>query len=230
MGYLEPKIASMSRTVFLRNNLIVITIGLIGCTEKSTEKHLPYYNTPDFTPLFLHTSNEITQKVNHRISPFSFTDQHGKNISEKEIEGKIHVANFIFTNCISICPVMTKHMKLLQKEFRDSPDVVLLSYSVTPWVDNVERLREFAAKNQITASNWHLLTGSTNQIYSLARKSYFAEEDLGFTKDSTQFLHTEHVMLIDTSKRIRGVYNGTLELEAEQLIRDIRQLLKERAI
>lgn len=121
-------------------------------------------------------------------------------------------------------------MKLLQKEFRDSPDVVLLSYSVTPWVDNVERLREFAAKNQITASNWHLLTGGTSQIYSLARKSYFAEEDLGFTKDSTQFLHTEHVLLIDTSKRIRGVYNGTLELEAEQLIRDIRQLLKERAI
>lgn len=226
MGYLEPKIASMYRTVFLRISLIIFVIGLNTCAKKP-EEQLPYYNTPDFTPLFLNSSLAIKQQADHRISPFSLTDQHGKTITDKAITGKIHVANFIFTSCIGICPVMTKHMKLLQKEFHNNPDIVMLSYSVTPWIDNVKRLQQFAAKNQIAASNWHLLTGSTDQIYTLARKSYFAEEDLGFRKDSTQFLHTEHMLLIDKTKRIRGIYNGTLQLEAEQLIKDIRQLLKE---
>ena len=103
----------------------------------------------------------------------------------------------------------------------------MLSFSVTPWIDNVKRMHDFALKNQITSPNWHLLTGNKSQIYTLARRSYFAEEDLGFTKDSTNFLHTEHILLIDKTKRIRGIYNGTLQLEAEQLVKDIRMLMKE---
>ena len=122
---------------------------------------------------------------------------------------------------------MTKHMKILQQAFKNDNDVVLVSYSVRPWIDNVERLHTYAELNQVSSRNWHLLTGNKASIYTLARQSYFAEEDLGFTKDSTQFLHTEHVLLVDKNKRIRGIYNGTLQLESEQLVKDIRLLEKE---
>jgi protein SCO1/2 len=227
MAYWVQKIVKMFRIVFLKISFIWLISIFAGCFAKKDNGQLPYYNTPDFTPQFINNKKEITHKITHTISPFIFTDQDGKQITEKDIEGKIHVANFIFTSCGSICPVMTKHMKLLQQEFKNNPDIVILSYSVTPWIDNVSRLKKYADNNEITSPNWHLLTGSKAEIYTLARQAYFAEEDLGFTKDSTQFLHTEHILLVDKTKRIRGIYNGTLELEAEQLIKDIKELMKE---
>lgn len=202
---------------------------LVACTNQPAEttRSLPYYNTPDFTPLFFGNRGDAAQEISHTISPFAFTDQAGKCITEQDVDGKIHVANFIFTSCGSICPVMTKHLKLVQDAFRNDTSIVLLSYSVTPWIDDVNRLKKFAVAKGIDSPNWHLLTGNKGAIYTLARQAYFAEEDLGFTKDSTEFLHTEHVLLIDKTRRIRGIYNGTLQLEAEQLVKDIRQLEKE---
>ena len=217
----------MLRTAFLKISCFLLVIGLVACSDSEEASSLPYYNTPDFSPLFFPNPQDVQKKVNHRISSFSFTDQEGRQITDKDITGKIHVANFIFTSCISICPVMTKHMKLVQEAFKDKSEVSILSFSVTPWIDSVGRLKTFARANQIVSPNWHLLTGNKGQIYHLARKSYFAEEDLGFTKDSTEFLHTEHIILVDKSKRIRGIYNGTLQLEVEQMIRDIKQLLAE---
>jgi protein SCO1 len=204
--------------------LLFTTLILIACGDKKAV--LPFYNTPDFTPHFINQSQANSQ-ITHHIAPFAFQNQDGKTITEKDVEGKIHVANFIFTRCISICPIMTDHMKLLQDDFGKEKDLLLLSYSVTPWLDTVGRLKEYAAAKEITAPNWHLLTGEQGKIYELARKSYFAEENLGFTKDSTDFLHTEHILLIDREKRIRGIYNGTLRLEIDQLKKDISALLKE---
>ncbi len=218
------KIASMYRIVFLASSILVLVTLLFSCGNKKERSVLPYYNTPDFTPHFIESTDEVGQKITHTIDSFSFTDQAGEKITLAAIEGKIHVANFIFTSCGSICPVMTKHMKLVQAKFGNRPDVVVLSYSVTPWIDDVKRLKKYAGENEITSPNWHLLTGKKSEIYTLARQSYFAEEDLGFTKDSTEFLHTEYVLLIDQSKRIRGIYNGTLQLEIEQMIRDIEKL------
>ncbi|TDE12848.1 SCO family protein [Dyadobacter psychrotolerans] len=217
----------MYQTVFLKISRLLLILTIFACTDKGSETHLPYYDTPDFTPVFLNSEDEIDARVSHTIAPFSFTDQNGAIVTEKDIEGKIHIANFIFTSCVSICPVMTKHMKILQTEFQNDTEVKMLSFSVTPWIDDVKRLHSFAEKNEITSPNWHLLTGSKGTIYDLARKSYFAEEDLGFTRDSSEFLHTEHILLIDKTKRIRGIYNGTLQLEAEQLVKDIRILQKE---
>jgi protein SCO1 len=188
---------------------------------------LPYYNTPEFDPLFIESDEEVSSKISHQIADFSFVDQDGATITQRDIEGKIHVANFIFTSCISICPKMTDLMQQVDEAFADDKDVVILSYSVTPWIDNVARLHEYALANDISSTNWHLLTGDRGKIYELARKSYFAEEDLGFTRDSTEFLHTEHLLLVDKSKRIRGIYNGTLQLEIEQLIKDIAVLSSE---
>lgn len=215
----------MYRIAFLASS-VLLCILLISCSPQEKPKALPYYNTPDFTPQFMASADEAAQKINHVISPFSLTNQHGQTITEQSVSGKVHIANFIFTSCGSICPVMTQHMKLVQEKFGDNPDVIILSYSVTPWIDNVSRLNKYAEANGINSPNWHLLTGKKSEIYILARTSYFAEEDLGFTKDSTEFLHTEHVLLIDQSKRIRGIYNGTLQLEMEQMMEDIGTLLK----
>ncbi len=221
----------MFQTVFLRISFIVGILFIISCAENKPqdkqEIKLPYYNSPEFTPQFITSATEAQQKITHTISAFAMTDQNGKQITQKDIENKIHVANFIFTRCGSICPVMTKHMKLVDDAFKNNPNVVILSYSVTPWMDSVPRLKQYAENNAITSTNWHLLTGNKGEIYKLARQSYFAEEDLGFSKDSTDFLHTEHMLLVDRNKKIRGIYNGTLQLEAEQLVKDIKTLLKD---
>lgn len=217
----------MYRIVFLKNYSWLLLVVLFACnTKQENITHLPYYNTPDFTPHFL-AASEAKQRITHTIAAFSFTDQHNQIINNQSIHNKIHVANFIFTSCGSICPKMTNNLKLVDSAFANDKDVVLLSYSVTPWIDSVPRLKLFANNYKITNPNWHLLTGDKSSIYTLARKSYFAEEDLGFTKDSTEFLHTEHTMLVDRTGRIRGIYNGTLQLEMEQLIKDIRALKKE---
>ena len=205
--------------------LSLLAISLISCETKT--ENLPYYNSPDFTPIFLENQSEVENKINHKIGAFSFADQNGKTISDQNIGGKIHIASFFFTSCGAICPTITSNLKKAIQPFSNSKDVTFLSFSVTPWIDNQVKLKEYVLKNNIKESNWHFLTGKKSEIYELARKSYFAEEELGFTKDSTDFLHTEHVLLIDKSKRIRGIYNGTLLLDTEQLEKDISILLKE---
>ncbi|WP_428224333.1 SCO family protein [Flavobacterium sp.] len=208
------------------NRFVVLTLFLsFGC--KTESERLPYYNTPDFTPLFLTDEEAINKQITHNIADFTFTNQLGKTISQQEIEGKIHIANFIFTTCGSICPYMTKQLFKAGKQFEKDDEVVILSYSVMPWIDTPEVLKKYKETNQITKKNWHFLTGDKSKIYDLARKSYFAEESLGFTKDSTDFLHTEHFLLVDKNKRIRGIYNGTLALEVEQMIQDVEVLKEE---
>jgi protein SCO1 len=220
------KIAEMFPTVSLQDKVAFLALFLIvlGCAKNS--KTLPFYNTPDFTPIFVSDKRNVDKTITHTIADFNFTDQHGNKITQKSIEGKIHVANFFFTRCNSICPAMTTNMRTVNKAFTQDTTVVLLSYSVTPWADNVTTLKEYAQREDVTG-NWHLLTGKTSVIYSLARQSYFAEESLGYSKDSSEFLHTEHFILVDKQKRIRGIYNGTLRLEMQGLIKDIQELKKE---
>ena len=214
----------MSRTVFFLINIIAF-VFIAGCRTNNTS--IPFYNSPDFTPYFLSNEKEIEKIISHKISDFSFINQNEKIISNMEIEDKIHVANFMFTSCTSICPDMTGNMKLIEDAFYDDPRVVILSYSVTPWIDTPDKLADYAEFNNIKTDNWQFLTGNKSEIYSLARESYFAEETIGFSKDSTDFLHTEYFILVDRDKRIRGIYNGTLMLEALQVVEDISALLNE---
>ncbi|GAB4042408.1 SCO family protein [Spirosoma jeollabukense] len=218
----------MFQTISFKSSLLTIALLSIGCQKEPSQQYLPYYNTPNFTPIFIENKSELPSKVPHTIRNFSFKDQDGALISQKDIEGKVHVADFFFTSCGAICPRMTRHMKLVEKAFPNNTNLLLLSYSVTPWIDSIARLKAYSQTNSIRSKNWHLLTGDKSAIYQLARQSYFAEEELGFSKDSTEFLHTEHFLLIDQQKRIRGIYNGTLELEMQQLINDIRILLREK--
>jgi protein SCO1 len=211
----------MYRIVFLWLNSLFI----ISCNMNKVKKiELPYYNNADFTPIFIKNKLELKQKITHSISDFLFLNEDSMFISQKKIENKIHVANFIFTTCGSICPTMTINMKVISDSLKYDKDIVLLSYSVTPWIDKPSILKRYKINHKIENENWHFLTGNKSEIYKLARQSYFAEEEIGFSKDSAEFLHTEHFILVDKNKRIRGVYNGTLVLEMQHLLDDIKEL------
>ena len=214
----------MYRTVFL----LLSSILFFSCKEKNKDSiDMPYYNSAEFDPIFIKDKSQVPKKITHTIDNFSFLNQDSITINESIIENKIHVANFIFTSCGSICPVMTSNFKIVGNSFKNDNEVVLLSFSVTPWIDRPYVLKNYKTKNGITNANWHFLTGDRASIYKLARQSYFAEENIGFSKDSTEFLHTEHVILVDKTKRIRGIYNGTLSLEMKHLVEDIRSLQEE---
>ncbi|MHA8099085.1 SCO family protein [Aquirufa aurantiipilula] len=213
--------------IFLRKSLVIsLFASLTACQSEDKVSSIPYYNSPDFSPQFL-DKVEAKGRIKHHIDHFYLKDHHGKTFSQDHVKGKIHLAQFIFTRCGNICPEMISQMKIVAKKFSSNPQVEMLSYSVTPWIDDVPTLKKFAEEKKIDAPNWHLLTGSKSVIYNLARKSYFAEEELGYTKDSTEFLHTEHMILVDREGRIRGIYNGTLPLEAEQCVKDMEKLLSE---
>jgi protein SCO1 len=214
----------MYRIVFL----LLSSCFLYSCAENKVQTiALPYYNEPDFSPLFINNKQAVHDSVRHTIGDFSFLNQDSTPVTQQIIEGKIHVANFIFTYCGSICPVMTKNMKIVNDTLANDPNIVFLSFSVTPWIDKPYKLKKYMARNEIANTNWQFLTGNKADIYKLARQSYFAEEDIGFSKDSTEFLHTEHFILVDKTKRIRGIYNGTLALEMQALIADIKNLKNE---
>jgi protein SCO1/2 len=193
---------------------------MAGCKQKSS---LPYYNSPDFTPVW---NIDPGKKGLHTIPPFSFTNQNNERVTEKTFDNTIYVAGFFFTSCGVVCPKMTVNVKKVQQAFAGNHQLAFLFHTVTPWIDSSARLKAYAKKYQLN-NQWQLVTGDQSAIYKMARQAYFAEEEPGFQKDTTEFLHTEHLLLIDKNKHIRGIYNGTLPLDAERLISDIRVLLQE---
>jgi protein SCO1/2 len=195
----------------------------ISSACSTTEQEVPFYSSPDFTPLWL-SSGSFNPDTLHKINTFSFINQNSQTITSETFKNKIYVANFFFTICPSICPRMTANLQKVAEAFKDDPNVLFISHSVTPEIDSVQKLQEYGDEHGIDATRWHLITGKTEDIYTLARQSYFVEEEIGFTRDNKEFLHTEHFILVDEQGHIRGLYNGTLELEAERLIKDIRLL------
>ena len=160
----------------------------------------------------------------HTISNFNLINQNGDTITQAFYDDKIYVADFFFTTCQSICPVMTKNMKKVQDKLINDKEILLLSHSVTPEIDSVEQLKRYAISNQINDDKWNLVTGDRKQIYNLARKSYLAVEDN--PTGEYDMIHTENFMLIDKKNQIRGFYDGTLESEISRLLDDIEILKK----
>lgn len=210
----------------LRNSVLIFLIILAGCKNKPTTLPLPFINKPDFTPEWIE-KGEASYTSIHRIPAFSFINQDGETVTEKTVEGKIYVADFIFTRCAGICPKMTANMRILQEKFKNDPAVLLLSHSVTPEMDSVPVLKKYAMARGVVSGKWHLLTGNKDDIYRLAKKEYFAGDTIGYYQAGNEFLHTENFILVDQHRRIRGVYNGTLPLEMERLIEDMGELKKE---
>lgn len=194
--------------------------------QEQAEKILPFYTSADFTPHWINTTDSAYPGI-HSIPDFQFTDQQDNTVTAKSVAGKIYVAAFFFTACPGICKRLTNHLALVQKAYLADEDLRILSHSVTPEADSVARLQQYAAEYGVLSDKWFLLTGNRDSIYTLARKAYFADEDMGTQKNSSDFLHTENLLLIDRHRRIRGVYKGTSLKDVNDLIADISLLKKE---
>jgi protein SCO1/2 len=207
--------------------ILLMACFVFSCKEKKTgnavQHKLPFYTTADFTPHWFDDSLQIKDSI-HTIPAFHFLDQNGKVVSEKTFDHKIYVADFFFTSCPGICKTLTNNLKLVQAAFENDSTVLILSHSVTPDIDNIERLKLYANNFGVKDDKWFLITGDKNEIYSIARQAYFADEDLGEKKDVNDFLHTENLLLIDKHKMIRGIYKGTSVLQVNDLIKDIKTL------
>lgn len=201
----------------------IITITLFYNVLKPT-KTLPIYNPADVNPELVDSTIQYIQK-HHTIADFSFTNQNGKTITQKDYEGKIYVADFFFTSCGSICPIMTNNMIAVQKAFLDNPNVMILSHSVTPEQDSVPVLKKYALEKGVIDRKWNLVTGDKKEIYRLARKSYLAVKQ-GKPSELYDMVHTENFVLVDAQKRVRGFYDGTKKEEVQKLIIDINWLLE----
>ncbi|MEM9326417.1 MAG: SCO family protein [Bacteroidota bacterium] len=211
--------------------LFLIVLGVLTrCDPPAQEAdlgadQLPYYDEATFTPKWFESESAVPEDF-HQIPSFSLSNQQGEMVTERDVQGKIFVVDFFFTSCPGICPKMTDNMLLIQDTFIDDEDVLLLSHSVTPTLDSVSVLAEYADRKGVIASKWHLLTGDRSQIYDLGRHQYFVEEDLGLNKKAEDFIHTENFVLIDGNRHIRGIYNGLNKTAVRQLITDIKTLKK----
>ncbi|MFX0555822.1 SCO family protein [Maribacter sp. CXY002] len=186
------------------------------------KKTLPVYSPAMVNTELVDAEIQHIRKY-HTIQDFELTNQNGRTITQEEYKGKIYIADFFFTTCPSICPIMTKNMVDIQNRIKNDNEVLLLSHSVTPDIDSVAQLKKYAMEKGVDDSKWNLVTGDKKQIYELARKSYLAVKNDG---DGGPFdmIHTENFILIDKEKRIRGFYDGTKKEDIQKLLDDLKIL------
>ncbi|WP_298507376.1 SCO family protein [uncultured Kordia sp.] len=185
------------------------------------EKVLNVYQPANVNVELVDNSIQHVSKY-HKINDFSLVNQNGETITQDTYKGKIYVADFFFTTCQTICPIMTKNMADVQKAILDDDEVMLLSHSVIPEIDTVEQLKKYALEKGVNDAKWNLVTGDKKEIYDLARKSYLAVKSNG--DEDYSMVHTENFMLIDKERRIRGFYDGTKKEEIERLLEEIEIL------
>ena len=189
---------------------------------KKEEFVLPIFTPSDLRSNLVHPS--LVGKTEHIVPEFSFIDQNGNTVTETTVNNKIYIVDFFFTSCPSICIDLTNNLKEVQSTFINNDDVLILSHSVDPKVDNVERLQKYASINNINEEKWFLLTGPIEETIRMAQLGYFAIASVP-NHDENSLIHTENVILIDRNRQIRGIYNGTSPLETSYLIDDINKLL-----
>ncbi|RNL85912.1 SCO family protein [Sinomicrobium pectinilyticum] len=186
---------------------------------------LPIYQ-PSMVKTELVDSTIQYVKKYHTIADFKLINQNGDTITQEDYKDKIYIADFFFTTCPSICPIMTDNMADIQKEIMPYQDVMLLSHSVTPEIDSVPQLKKYAREKGVNDKKWNLVTGDKKQIYELARKSYLAVLDDG-DGGPYDMIHTENFILVDKKRRIRGFYDGTNKEDMEKLLHDVKVLKSE---
>jgi len=207
--------------VFLIISIIIITI--IYSVMKPKEV-LRVYQPADVTAELVDTTMQYVKKY-HTIADFSLLNQNGKTVTQDDYADKIYVADFFFTTCQTICPIMTDHMVKIQEELKDDDEILLLSHTVTPEIDSVPQLKKYAVEKGVNDAKWNLVTKDKKEIYDLARKSYLAAKDVPY--EEYDLIHTENFVLVDKKKRIRGFYDGTDPEAIETLLHDIEVLKKE---
>jgi len=189
------------------------------------EKKLAVFQPSMVNAELVDTTVQFVRKY-HKIADFSLTNQNGETVTQNTYKDKIYVADFFFTTCLTICPIMTGHMLEIQERLKDDPEVLLLSHSVIPVADSVPQLKKYALEKGVNDEKWNLVTGDKKQIYDLARKSYLATKTSG-DGGPYDMIHTENFILVDKEKRIRGFYDGTNAEAIDKLMEDIKILKAE---
>jgi protein SCO1 len=208
----------MKRAALHTLSLLFIIVALTMCTEKKD------------IPLPIYGEREVVgnDTVYHTIGEFSFLDQDSNVVNNETYNGKIYVADFFFTSCRTICPIMKTQMLRVYDSIKSNPDVLLLSHTIDPEYDTVGLLHDYANRLGVSSDKWHFVTGDKDKIYKLAQTSYFstAMED---KSEPDGFIHSGAFLLIDKEKRIRGKYDGTKEEDVNRLLADISRLERETA-
>lgn len=201
--------------VFLLVFFMILGISFLGYYYKVMREHpkkLSTYGNPG-----------------HTVKPFSFINQDGKVVTNKDFDGKIYVVEYFFTTCEGICPKMNENMAKVYQAFRGQNDVAILSHTVDPETDTVEQLKRYSMKFDADPNQWVFVTGNKDSLYKMAIKSYIVPvtEDTTNTDVLPDFIHTEKFILVDKEKHIRGIYDGTNEGDVKKLIVDINTLQSE---
>lgn len=218
----------MGRIIFLFL-FCAIGIGVLYFVNQPKEKPLPYINPVDLEPEMV-DPELLRVGMGHTIGKFKFKNQENKDISDQDVKGKIFVAEYFFTTCGTICPKMNAQMQRVQDAFKKNKEFKILSFTVHPEVDTVEQMKMYADGHGANPNQWWFLTGKKEELYALARKSFFVlkpAEGANLGDAGSDFIHTNNFVLIDKEMRIRGYYDGTSEKEVDQLIHDIELLFKE---
>lgn len=203
----------------MRHKLIVLSYILAALTFScSQEKKLPFLGPKQVSA--------TGDTLYHQIPSFQFLNQDSVLVSEKNVAGKVYVADFFFTTCPTICPKMKTQMLRIYERYKEQADVCLLSHSIDPDFDTPSVLKDYADRLHILAPKWNLLTGDKSKIYALGQKSYMvsAQED---PAEAGGFVHSGAFILVDKNRHVRGIYDGTVEAEVDRLLEDMEVLLKE---
>ncbi|MBZ9730403.1 SCO family protein [Salegentibacter sp. JZCK2] len=207
--------------LFILSVIIIYSIY----TLLTPEERLPVFQ-PDMVNAELVDSTVQHIRKYHTVKDFELINQNGDTITQDYYENKIYIADFFFTTCLTICPVMTDHMLEIQEQVKDDPEVLLLSHTVFPKTDSVPVLKAYAEEKGVIDEKWNLVTGNKKHIYELARKSYLASKSNG-DGGPYDMIHTENFVLVDKEKRIRGFYDGTDAEAIEDLMHDLKVLKAE---
>ncbi|APG60884.1 SCO family protein [Christiangramia salexigens] len=207
--------------------LSILSVIIIYCiyTLLKPEERLPVYQ-PDMVNSELVDSTVQYVRKYHKIADFKLVNQNGDTITQDYYKDKIYIADFFFTTCLTICPIMTDHMIEIQEKIKDDEDVLLLSHTVFPVADSVPVLKEYAKEKGVIDEKWNLVTGDKKQIYELARKSYLATKSTG-DGGPYDMIHTENFVLVDKKNQIRGFYDGTKADAIQDLLHDLKVLKAE---
>ena len=202
--------------------LLIFISSLLSCTKEI--KKLPVYGRNEITKKVLN-GEIVIDTINHSIKKFSFYNQDSIKITRDTFDNAIYVADFFFTTCPTICPIMQNNLLLVYNEFSENKNVKYLSHTINPEYDNTKTLKKYAERLGVSSDRWHFVTGEIEDIYKIAKDSYMisALED---ENEPGGFLHSGTFLLIDTNKNIRGIYDGTNEAEMSRLMSDIKILLK----
>lgn len=208
-----------NRNMLRKGLTLAVIVSFVALVVSSCvrEKPLPILGERDFNG---------ADTAYHTIRNFSFLNQDSSLVTNETVKDKIYVADFFFTSCRTICPIMKTQMLRVYEATKDDEEVLILSHTIDPEFDTVGLLRDYARRLGVSSPKWHFLTGNKDDVYAIAEKSYFATA----REDKTEpdgFIHSGAFILVDKAQRIRGVYDGTKQDEVDRLIRDIERLQRE---